>query len=232
MDAGGRSIASLDRGISDLLDRVVPRRFPWLRVAWELPVPILLQLVQHEGFGHGARARELGLHARYGIGLDSAWTDIDESPASNEDLSLIVAGGTEADSVLARRLLLDMYQGRGGPAGLVPFLLMAKTDFPIYVGDHPATRRIGHAVARRGRSQPRQLRRPVRERKRHGVLAGDAPGVASRRRTGGGLGAGLRRRPHRSQAAPELGRPARDCRLGRRSIRLSSRPSSRTSGTT
>jgi hypothetical protein len=137
MDAAGRSTASLDRTIGDLLDRIVPRRFPWLRVAWELPVPILLQLVQHEGFGHGARAREFGLHARYGLSLEGAWTDIDESPASNEDLSLIVAGGTEADSVLARRLLLDMYQGRGGPASLVPLLLMAKTDFPIYVGITP-----------------------------------------------------------------------------------------------
>ncbi len=137
MEAGGRSVASFDRGIADLLDRVVPRRFPWLRVAWELPLPIFLQLVQHEGFGHGARAREFGLHARYGLSGGGAWTDIDESPASDEDLSLIVAGGTEADSVLARRLLLDMYQGRGGPASLVPFLLMAKTDFPIYVGTTP-----------------------------------------------------------------------------------------------
>ncbi len=139
MDAGGRSVASLSRGLSDLLSEATPtRRFPWLRAAWEVPMPILLQLVEHEGFGHGARARELGLDARYGISLEGAWTDIDETPATNEDLALIVAGGTEADGVLARRLLLDMYRGRGGPASLAPFLLMAKADLPLYIGLTPA----------------------------------------------------------------------------------------------
>ncbi len=134
MDAAGRTIASIDRAIGAGLDKVThAERHSWLRPLWEVPLTIPLTLVDHEGFGHGGRARELGLKARYGVTSDGAYTEIDETPRTLDDIGLISGAGVEADGILARRLLLDAVRPGGAAGASVPLYLIAKLDFPLYV---------------------------------------------------------------------------------------------------
>lgn len=133
MDYGGRMIVSLHRGVSDL-GAVFTRRFPYVAAAYEFPIALLISSVQHEVFGHGARAREYNLDPDYGFGLDaSAYTTIDKDPKNNMDLANLCAGGTEADSVMAHRILLDLCDPDGGPACSIPLMFFAKMDFSLYV---------------------------------------------------------------------------------------------------
>lgn len=134
MDLGGRTIASLDAGACRLLGSLARSgRRPAIAAVWEVPLGLLLSVVQHEVSGHGGRAREFGLHPRYGAGLGfSFYTTIRKNPESNEVTTLLAAGGIESDEVLERRLLLDLYRPRGGEGATVPLLLMAKLDLTLY----------------------------------------------------------------------------------------------------
>ena len=63
MDFGGRTVASLQdaasRGIGSIGQLGV--KHPGWAPAWEFPVAIVLQVLQHEVMGHGGRAWEFGL---------------------------------------------------------------------------------------------------------------------------------------------------------------------------
>jgi hypothetical protein len=147
MDSGGRTIASLGRAGSAGFDRLLHAdRHSWLRPIWEVPIAVPLTLVQHEGFGHGARARELGLRARYGVTVDGAYTDLEEIPESSSDIGLISGGGTEANGVMARRLLLDAQRRQGVPGSMVPTYVIAKLDLPLYVWSTVEPRAAGPAT--------------------------------------------------------------------------------------
>lgn len=136
MDFGGRTVASLQsvlsRGVGSLWD--VGERHPGLSPAWEFPLSAVLLLVQHEVDGHGGRGREFDLSPSYGFGYDlSAYTTIDREPRTNEEGSLLAAGGTEADQVMARRILLDLLRPDGADGAKVPLAFMAKLDLTMYV---------------------------------------------------------------------------------------------------
>ncbi|HEY3175992.1 MAG TPA: hypothetical protein VGK94_09580 [Candidatus Polarisedimenticolia bacterium] len=134
MDYGGRDVTSLHLGLCRAIGTMAHAgRRPMLAAAWEVPFGLFLSVVQHEVMGHGGRAREFHLRPSYGAGLDfSFYTTIDKDPQSNEVTTLIAAGGTEADNILARRLLLDLYRPDGAEGAVVPLLIMAKIDLTLY----------------------------------------------------------------------------------------------------
>jgi hypothetical protein len=147
MDAGGRTLSSVDRAGSALFDKLLhAERRSFLRPIWEVPLTIPMMLILHEGFGHGGRARELGLSARYGATVDGAYTQIDEIPASNSDIALISGAGTEANGVMARRLLLDAHRPRGASGSTFPLYLMAKLDLPIYIWETVEPKAAGRST--------------------------------------------------------------------------------------
>jgi hypothetical protein len=134
MDYGGRDVttlhSALTRGIAWTM-RSDGARF--VAPAYEFLLAGGLSVVQHEFFGHGSRAREFDLDPEYGFGLDfSGWTSIGRDPVNNEQNIMLSAGGTEADSVLAHRLLRDLYTGDGADGSKVPLMALAKVDFSLY----------------------------------------------------------------------------------------------------
>jgi hypothetical protein len=62
----------------------------------------------------------------------SGWTSISKDPGSNEQNILLGAAGTEADTILARGILLDLYSGSGTDAARIPLMGFAKLDFSLY----------------------------------------------------------------------------------------------------
>lgn len=135
MDAGGRTVASIQKGFGLLMDRWAKgSRRPGIRPAWEFPSALVLSLVQHEILGHGARGREFGLNPTYGFGWDlSAYTSIDIPPSTHDQEQALAAGGTESSSVAARRLLVEAHRSGGTYGAAVPFLLISKLDLTLYV---------------------------------------------------------------------------------------------------
>lgn len=132
MDFGGRTVASVQSAVSRAIDGAVDS--PAIAPAWEFPIAVFLLLVQHEVGGHGGRAREFGLSPDYGFGFDvSAYTTTKRDPRTNEELALLAAGGTEADQLLAQRVLCDLLRPEGADAAKVPLALMAKLDLTLYV---------------------------------------------------------------------------------------------------
>ena len=132
MDFGGRTVVSLQAGISRAIDRAVEK--PAVAPAWEFPLAAFLLLVQHEVGGHGGRAREFALSPDYGFGFDfSAYTTTERDPRTNQELVLLAASGTEADQVLAQRVLRDLLRPGGADAAKVPLALLAKLDLTLYV---------------------------------------------------------------------------------------------------
>jgi hypothetical protein len=142
MDYGGRVVASAQQALSKAFAGIgdAGERKPALAPVWEFPVATFLLLVQHEVLGHGGRAREFGLSPSYGIGFLSASTSTARPPRDHQELALIAAGGTEADGVMAHRLLLDSLEPDGVDGSRLPLLLLAKLDFTIYVASAPRPR--------------------------------------------------------------------------------------------
>jgi hypothetical protein len=143
MDFGGRTLASIQTGISQGIGSIkdVGERHPGVTPAWEFPVGAALLLVQHEVGGHGGRAREFGLGPSYGFGFDfSGYTSTERAPRTNEELLLLAAGGVEADQVLARRVFLDLLRTEGTDAAKIPLAFMAKLDLSLYVSTVPHPR--------------------------------------------------------------------------------------------
>lgn len=132
MDYGGRTLASLQSGISRAF--ASPIQKPAVAPAWEFPLAALILLVQHEVGGHGGRGREFDLSPSYGFGFDfSGYTTTERPPATNEENSLLAAGGTEADGIMARRILLEALEPEGTDGAKIPLALMAKLDLTLYV---------------------------------------------------------------------------------------------------
>jgi len=142
MDFGGRTVASIQGLASGLLRRGPGRPSnPAVAAAWEIPLALVMLLVQHEVMGHGGRAREFNLGPSYGLGFDfSAYTTIDRPPGTVEEITLLTAGGVEATGVLSRRLALDLLKPRGAEGSLVPLMLIAKLDLPLYVSQTESPR--------------------------------------------------------------------------------------------
>ena len=143
MDFGGRTLASLQTGISEAIGSIkdVGERHPGVTPAWEFPLGAALLLVQHEVGGHGGRAREFGLGPSYGFGFDfSGYTSTKRAPRTNEELLLLAAGGVEADQILARRVFLDLLRDEGTDAAKIPMAFMAKLDLSLYVSTVPHPR--------------------------------------------------------------------------------------------
>ncbi|MBP7798386.1 MAG: hypothetical protein KA072_07170 [Thermoanaerobaculaceae bacterium] len=136
MDFGGRTVASLQSGLARAIGRIgrVGERAPALAPLWEVPLAGMAVLVQHEVGGHGGRGREFGLGPSYSFGLDfSGSTSIRRIPETNEQGTLLAAGGSEADGVLAHRILLDALRSDGTDGARLPLLLLCKLDLSHYV---------------------------------------------------------------------------------------------------
>jgi hypothetical protein len=132
MDYGGRTVASVQSGISRVF--AIPFKKTSVAPAWEFPLAAALLLVQHEVGGHGGRGREFGLSPSYGFGFDfSGYTTTDRPPATHEENSLLAAGGTEADGIMARRILLEALEPEGTDGAKIPLAFMAKLDLTLYV---------------------------------------------------------------------------------------------------
>lgn len=143
MDYGGRTLASLQSGLSRAFGSIrdMGDRHPGLAPSWEFPVAAAVLLVQHEVGGHGGRGREFGLGPSYGFGFDfSGYTTTERAPRTNEELMLISSGGTEADQVLARRVFLDLLRPEGTDGSKLPLALMAKLDLSLYIATAPRPR--------------------------------------------------------------------------------------------
>ena len=134
MDFGGWSVSSIQGLTSGLLERGT-NASPSVAPAWEFPVALLMILVQHEVMGHGGRAREFDLDPSYGLDFAGlgAYTTLGRVPNTVEEITLIAAGGSEADTVLAQRLLIDFYRPGGEQGAQAPLLLLSKLDLPLYV---------------------------------------------------------------------------------------------------
>lgn len=133
MLATGRILSSIQRGTSRVFATMAEDK-PKLAPAYEFPLALLLFLIEHEIGGHGGRAREFDLGPSYGFGYDlSAYTTVDRNPRTNFESAEVAAGGIEATGVLGHRLLLDLYRDEGAEGSTIPLLLLAKTDFSLYV---------------------------------------------------------------------------------------------------
>lgn len=136
MDYAGRMVMSLQSGLARAFGSIgdVGERHPGVAPAWEFPLGAVLLLVQHEIGGHGGRAREFGLSPSYGFNYDlSAYTSTRRAPKTNEELILIASAGTEADGVMAHRVLLDLLTPGGADGAKVPLLMTSKLDLTFYV---------------------------------------------------------------------------------------------------
>lgn len=131
MDYGGADIVSahslLCRGISHYAP------ISYAAPAYEFFFAAGLSTVQHEVFGHGSRGREYHLDPEYAFGLDfSGGTGLDKDPETMEQLIMIAGAGTESDTILANRILKDLYVGDGTDGSKIPLMALAKIDFSIY----------------------------------------------------------------------------------------------------
>jgi hypothetical protein len=136
MEFGGRTVASIQSLVARSFSRIddVGSRHPGQAPAWEFPVAALLILVQHEVDGHGGRGREFGLSPSYHFNFDfSGATNLAKSPRTDEQGSLLAAGGTEADGVMAHGILLDAMRPEGVDAAKIPLALISKLDLTLYV---------------------------------------------------------------------------------------------------
>ena len=150
MEDGGRVVASFTEAISRGLGSIHgASEHPGLATAWEIPLGVVLILVQHEVVGHGGRAREFNLDPSYGFNFDlSAYTNIRRDPRSNEETTELAAGGAEADGVMAHRLLIDFLRPEGAEASKLPLALMAKLDLSLYVAQTPKPEAGGDFIDR------------------------------------------------------------------------------------
>ena len=136
MDYGGRTVASLQSAASRAFGE--PFQRTTVAPAWEFPLAAVLLLVQHEVGGHGGRGREFGLGPSYGFGFDfSGYTTTERPPATNEENILVGVAGTEADGVMARRILLEALEPEGVDGAKIPLAFMAKLDLTLYVLETP-----------------------------------------------------------------------------------------------
>jgi hypothetical protein len=135
-DFAGRTVTSIHAELSRLFSDIGDVRtvHPGLQPVWEFPLAAAVMLVQHEVVGHGGRAREQGLGPSYQFSLDfSGATSTDKPPRTNNDGTLLAAGGAEADGVLAHGILLDLLRPEGVDGSKLALAFLAKLDLSVYV---------------------------------------------------------------------------------------------------
>ena len=139
MDYGGRDIATLQSALCRGIGWALPTdRLSYLAPAYEFILAGGLSVVQHEVMGHGSRAREFDLNPDYGFGLDfSGWTSVGKAPESNLQNIVLDAGGMEGDSIMAHRILRDLYTGGGADGSKIPLMALGKIDFSLYCFETP-----------------------------------------------------------------------------------------------
>lgn len=131
MDAGGQDVVTVHSLISRGLGKVT--RTSYAAPAYEFFFAAGLSTFQHEVFGHGSRAREYNLDPVYSFGVDfSGGTGLNRDPTTMEQNIMIAGGGTEGDSVMANRILRDLYTGDGTDGSKIPLMALAKIDFSLY----------------------------------------------------------------------------------------------------
>jgi len=131
MDYGGQDVVTVHSAISRGLSKVV--KTSYVAPAYEFFFAAGLSTFQHEVFGHGSRAREYSLDPEYSFGFDfSGGTGLNKDPTTVEQNIIIAAGGTEGDSVMAHRILMDLYTGDGTDGSKIPLMAIAKIDFSLY----------------------------------------------------------------------------------------------------
>src|SRR5947209_10629419 len=136
MDFAGRTVLSLQSLVSRSIGGIghMEERHPGLAPAWEFPVAATVLLLQHEVGGHGGRARDFALSPSYAFHYDlSAATGTARPPRTNEEGSLLAAGGVEADGVMSHRVMLDLLRPEGADGAKVALALMSKLDLSLYV---------------------------------------------------------------------------------------------------
>jgi hypothetical protein len=136
MEYGGLMLASVQRVSSRLLGgSAAGREHPGLAAAWEIPFAQFLSIVTHEVDGHGGRGREFDLQPRYGLDIlrMTAYTGTLKPPKSRDEIISISGAGTEADTVLANRLLADFARPGGAEASTFALAAFAKLDLTLYV---------------------------------------------------------------------------------------------------
>jgi hypothetical protein len=136
MDFSGRTVMSLQSLVSRAIGSIghVEERHSGLAPAREFPVAAALLLLQHEVGGHGGRAREFGLSPSYAFRFDlSAATGTARPPRTNEEGTLLAAGGAEADGVMSHRVMLDLLRPEGADGAKIPLAFMSKLDLSVYV---------------------------------------------------------------------------------------------------
>jgi len=134
MDSGGQDVVTLHSAACRAMGWALrTEQHPYLAVPYEFLFAAGLSTVQHEVFGHGSRGREYSLSPTYSFGLDfSGGTSLDKDPVTMEQNIVLSAGGTEGDSVMAHRILLDLYSGDGTDGSKIPLMAIAKIDFSLY----------------------------------------------------------------------------------------------------
>jgi hypothetical protein len=146
MDFGGRTVMSLQSLASRSIGSIghVAAKHPGVTPAWEFPLAAALLLVQHEVGGHGGRAREFGLSPSYAFHYDfSAATGTARPPRTNEEGTLLAAGGAEADGVMSHRVMLDLLRPEGADGAKIPLAFMSKLDLTLYVR---SAKRVGQGL--------------------------------------------------------------------------------------
>lgn len=102
-------------------------------ILFDMPVAWWLGVVEHEAFGHGGRARELGSSA--GVHLGTPWegresfATFDAGPLSTEDLLRVYAGGSESNGWTATLLAREVAAGR--PMLPLEYLFLAANRFVV-----------------------------------------------------------------------------------------------------
>lgn len=134
MDYGGRDVVTLHSAINRSLGWALRTdRHPALAPIHEFFFAAGLSTFQHEVFGHGSRGREFDLDPEYAFGIDfSGGTSLGKDPENNLQNIVLAGGGTEADSVMAHQILLDLYSGDGADGSKIPLMAIAKLDFSLY----------------------------------------------------------------------------------------------------
>lgn len=131
MDYGGMDIVSVHSLICRPLGKVT--RTSYVAPVYEFFFAAGLGTFQHEVFGHGSRAREYNLDPDYAFGIDfSGGTGLGKDPETMEQNIMIAGAGTEGDSVMAHRILTDLYTGDGTDGSKIPLMAIAKLDFSLY----------------------------------------------------------------------------------------------------
>lgn len=107
-----------------------------------------IMVANHEIGGHGARLREMGISARYGIGLSSGWTAYRLTrPYPIDQLTNIDTAGIQASHLYAENIKMRAIEdGKINPTYGIGYY-MSQYDQPGYIFSTKALNSSGHDIA-------------------------------------------------------------------------------------